>query len=293
MKKNIKKLIFLIIIVGFLFLFSSIVNVEAKRGCCSHHGGVCTYKCADDVSVGHCCCDGSSLSTTCAPYYTGCPSALMPKLELTKQKIDYTILTTADVEVTRVIDGDTIEVKFIDGIIEKVRLIGIDTPETVHPSKPVECFGKEASTKMKELVEGKIVRLERKAEENRGGYGRLLRYIYIDNFFVNAEMIKQGFAYAYIKYPFDSNLMEEFKQYEREARENEIGLWSPNTCDGVATSIILVEKDGQFLADISEKVEISKNIEKKWASENNKLVWMLFLFGIGIVIYYMVRKKSK
>ncbi|MEW6606065.1 MAG: thermonuclease family protein [bacterium] len=113
--------------------------------------------------------------------------------------------------------------------------MGIDTPETVDPRKPVECFGKEATQKMKELVDSKTVKLVRgKESSNRDRYSRLLRYIYlIDNTFVNAEMIKQGYAYAYTKYPFE--YMEEFKRYEREARENNRGLWAPGVCEAEQT----------------------------------------------------------
>ena len=206
-------------------------DVNARQGCCSHHGGVCGCR----------CCDGTSLSAKCAPYYPSCSSNsnsdFLQKLlkkessEPTIPKKDYTTLATTSAEVIRTVDGDTIEVKFPDGAIKKVRLIGIDTPETVDPRKPVECFGKEASAKMKELVNGKTVTLKRKLNENRDGYGRLLRYVYVGDLFVNAEMIKQGFAYAYTKYPFDAALMEEFRQYEKEARENKLGLWADGICE--------------------------------------------------------------
>ena len=121
--------------------------------------------------------------------------------------------------VKRVIDGDTIELA--NG--EKVRLIGVDTPETKHPHKPVEYFGEEADRFTKKMVEGKKVRLEFDWQE-RDRYGRLLAYVYLtDGTFVNAEIIKQGYGHAYTKYPF--KYLEEFRQYEREARENKIGLW--------------------------------------------------------------------
>lgn len=151
-----------------------------------------------------------------------------PAIPLTEQEI-------TSVSVVRVIDGDTIEVKFENGALEKVRLIGIDTPETKDPRKPVECFGQEATKKMEELVNGKTIKLDRKKEENRDTYDRLLRFIYVGNTFVNAEMIKQGYAYAYLKYPFDSKLMEDFKSYEKEARENQRGLWAPEACANTST----------------------------------------------------------
>ena len=123
---------------------------------------------------------------------------------------------------TRVIDGDTIAVEK-NGKKEKVRLIGADTPETVHPSKPVEYFGKEASEFTRKNVEGKRVRLEYDWQ-NRDKYGRLLAYVYIeDGTFLNAEIIRQGYGFAYTRYPF--KYLEDFREYEREARGNNRGLW--------------------------------------------------------------------
>ena len=123
---------------------------------------------------------------------------------------------------SRVLDGDTIVVE-IEGKQEKVRLIGVDTPETVHPQKPVEYFGKEASDFTRKIVEGKRVRLEYDWQR-RDKYGRLLAYVYLeDGTFLNAEIIKQGYGFAYTRYPF--KYLDEFRQYEREARENKRGLW--------------------------------------------------------------------
>jgi micrococcal nuclease len=123
---------------------------------------------------------------------------------------------------TRVIDGDTIIVN-IEGKKEKVRLIGVDTPETKHPKKPVQRFGKEAYLFTKKMVEGKEVRLEYDWQK-RDKYGRLLAYVYLmDGTFLNAEIIKQGYGFAYTKYPF--KYLDEFRRYEREARENGRGLW--------------------------------------------------------------------
>lgn len=123
---------------------------------------------------------------------------------------------------TRVIDGDTIVVE-MDGKHEKVRLIGVDMPETVHPSKPVEYFGKEASEFTKNMVEGKQVRLEYDWQK-RDKYGRLLAYVFlIDGTFVNAEIIKQGYGHTYTRFFF--KYLDEFRKHEREARENNRGLW--------------------------------------------------------------------
>ena len=123
------------------------------------------------------------------------------------------------VRVKRVIDGDTI--LLADG--ERVRLIGVDTPETKHPQKPVERFGKEAYLFTKRMVEGKEVHLEYDWQR-RDKYNRLLAYVYLlDGTFLNAEIIKQGYGFAYTRFPF--KYLEEFRKYEREARENKRGLW--------------------------------------------------------------------
>ncbi len=122
--------------------------------------------------------------------------------------------------VIRIIDGDTIE---IEGG-QKVRYIGIDTPETVHPSKPVECFGIEASNKNKELVEGKKIKLEKDVSET-DQYGRLLRYVWIGDIFINDYLIRQGYAYA-STYPPDVKYSEQFLQAQQEAKENNRGLWA-------------------------------------------------------------------
>lgn len=121
--------------------------------------------------------------------------------------------------VTRVIDGDTIE---IEGG-QKVRYIGIDTPETVDPRKPIQCFGVEASNKNKELVSGKRVRLEKDVSET-DKYGRLLRYVYIGDTFVNLELVKQGYAYSY-SYPPDVKYQNQFTDAQRQAKDQNKGLW--------------------------------------------------------------------
>ena len=119
----------------------------------------------------------------------------------------------------RVIDGDTIQ---LDGK-ENVRLIGVDTPETKDPRRPVQEFGQEAYEFTRSLAEGKKVRLE--YDQTRTDvYRRTLAYVYLeDGTFLNAEIIKHGFGFAYTKYPF--KYMEAFRGYERAAREKEIGLW--------------------------------------------------------------------
>ena len=122
-------------------------------------------------------------------------------------------------KVVKVLDGDTMILS--NG--EKVRLIGVDTPEVAHPLKSVQYFGKEASSFTKKMVEGKKVRLEFDWQR-RDRYNRLLAYVYLeDGTFVNAEIIKQGYGFAYTRFPF--NYLEEFRRYQREAREKNRGLW--------------------------------------------------------------------
>ena len=145
-------------------------------------------------------------------------------------------------EVTRVVDGDTIEVR-ITGRVDgpgagdvriggsyDVRLIGIDTPESVKPNSPVECFGREASAAAKVLLEGSDVRLVKDVEET-DRYDRLLRYVYMGQELANARLVVNGYAAAYTYTP-NIRHSELFVQLQRDAREHERGLWSPETCNG-------------------------------------------------------------
>ena len=127
--------------------------------------------------------------------------------------------------VVRVIDGDTIVVS----PNEKVRLIGVDTPETVHPNKVVACFGKEAKQFTRDAVEGKTIRLVMDTvnakRQHKDRYGRTLAYAYLpDGKMLNAELIRQGYAHAYTRFSF--RYLVEFKQLERQARIQTVGLWS-------------------------------------------------------------------
>ena len=127
--------------------------------------------------------------------------------------------------VERVVDGDTIIVQGVG----RVRLIGVDTPETVHPRRPVECFGKEASAFTKRLLEGRRARLEYDRERT-DRYGRTLAYVYLPNgTFANAEIVRQGYGHAYTRFPF--RYLDEFRQHEREARRGERGLWGAKCTD--------------------------------------------------------------
>lgn len=128
----------------------------------------------------------------------------------------------AGARVVRVVDGDTIRVTF-GGREHAVRYIGVDTPESVDPRRPVQPLGKEASARNKELVEGKTVRLEKDVSET-DRFGRLLRYVYVDDQMVNATLVQEGYARA-VSYPPDVKHQELFRRLEREAREAKRGLW--------------------------------------------------------------------
>jgi len=122
-------------------------------------------------------------------------------------------------------DGDTISVD-MNGKTERIRLIGVDTPETHDPRKPVECFGLAAADYTKKLIGDGPVRLEADSlSTNRDRYDRLLRYVYTsDNKLVEAEIIRGGYGFAYVSFPFSK--LDEFRAYEKEAREANRGLWS-------------------------------------------------------------------
>lgn len=121
--------------------------------------------------------------------------------------------------VTRVIDGDTIELE----TGQKVRYIGIDTPETKDPRSAVECFGQEAAQRNAELVADKYVQLEKDISET-DRYGRLLRYVFVDGKLVNQLLVEEGYAVA-SSYPPDVAKQEVFREAEAQARLHLKGLW--------------------------------------------------------------------
>ena len=134
-------------------------------------------------------------------------------------------------KVTEFADGDTIVVN-MDGKDERIRMIGVDTPETKDPRKAVQCFGQAASDFTKQLIGDKPVRLEADAlSSNRDRYDRLLRYVYLpDGRLVQAEIIREGYGFAYTSFPFTKS--DEFKAHEAYARDNNRGLW--NDCQPTA-----------------------------------------------------------
>lgn len=150
------------------------------------------------------------------------------------------VATTSPVQiyypVTGVVDGDTIKVD-MNGGATTLRLIGLDTPETVDPRKPVQCFGKEASNKAKETLVGKKVRIEKDPTQGEyDKYNRVLAYIYLeDGLFYNQFMIEEGYAHEYT-YATPYKYQAEFKAAQKSAETQQKGLWSSATCSGNTTS---------------------------------------------------------
>lgn len=128
--------------------------------------------------------------------------------------------------VMRAVDGDTLEVRLDDGDVETVRLIGVDTPETVKPDTPVQCFGPRASAFEHRFSEGKRVRLV-VGVEPRDVYGRLLAYAWIGHRFLEVELLRRGLARTLTFHPND-RFAPRFEKLERAAAKRGKGLW--NAC---------------------------------------------------------------
>jgi len=272
---------------GFgLILLALLVSPElssARQGCCSSHGGVC----------GCSCCDGTSLSATCRPYYPECnrtreKSKIEQIIDEKKQWTGFCHDTIGEdsyydleegclckdgfelglsgfcekvqvfeseyVPIVEVVDGDTVKVKR-SLKTETIRIIGIDTPETKDPRYPVQCFGKEATNKAKELLDGKRVILETKEERDK--YGRLLAYIRVDREDFGENMIGGGFAFHYRQYPHDR--MEAYDKAENFARENDRGLWRQDTCNGQKTAEIEIQEEVETVEPEQEEEQVSED----------------------------------
>jgi len=177
--------------------------------------------------------------------------------------------------VTKVIDGDTIMVKINDKE-EAVRLIGIDTPETVDPRKTVQCFGKEASEKMKELLENKMIKLEADTTQNdRDKYNRLLRYVYLeDGTFINKKLIEEGFGFEYT-YQIPYKFQMEFKVAQKMAEEKKIGLWADGVCPTPTvakistTPTMTVQNNFGFVCDCNKSCTKISSCDEAYFQLNN------------------------
>ncbi len=134
-------------------------------------------------------------------------------------------------QVVKVLDGDTFQIK-INKEIVTVRMLGIDTPETVDPRKGIQCYGKQASDKTKELLLGKYVSLSIDSSQNTTDkFGRILAYVNVkDGIPINQYLLEYGYAREY-KYKFDYQERKEFKKLENLAKKKKIGLWG-TACQG-------------------------------------------------------------
>lgn len=129
--------------------------------------------------------------------------------------------------VVDVVDGDTIKVK-LDGKVETIRFILVDTPETKHPNKPVQPCGPEASAFTKRLVSGKKVELEFDVQE-RDKYGRLLAYVYVGGKSVQEVLLAEGLAKVSV-YPPNVKYVDKYRAIEKKAKEAKKGIWSDKPC---------------------------------------------------------------
>ena len=127
-----------------------------------------------------------------------------------------------EAQVRRVVDGDTIDVSVGAGT-RRIRYIGMNTPESVDPNRPVQCFGKEAAERNRLLVEGKRVRLERDISET-DRFGRTLRYVWVGDVQINARLVQEGYAQVAM-FPPDVRYQDLFVRLQREAQEAKRGLW--------------------------------------------------------------------
>jgi len=146
-----------------------------------------------------------------------------------KDYLPFLDISEMEATVVRVIDGDTIEVDII-GMRFKVRYIGIDTPELDDKQPEFRALAQEATRLNRELIEGKVVRLE-KDVSGTDDFGRLLRYVYVDDIFVNAELVRQGLAWAE-PYEPDTKYQDYLEELEAEARQAGRGLWAPTLSPG-------------------------------------------------------------
>ena len=165
-------------------------------------------------------------------------------------------------KVVRVIDGDTVKIDY-NGKATNVRLIGVDTPETVHPNKPVEAYGKEASNFTKNLLLGESVYLRFDIDKT-DKYGRLLAYLYRapDGLFVNLEIVRQGYGHAYTQFPFKH--IELFRYYGNRARTAGKGLYGtpqPSVSEG-APSV-----DSEAIGETSDEQVFRTRTGKKYHRE--------------------------
>jgi len=168
----------------------------------------------------------------------------------TEQSAD---IHTFDAEVVSVTDGDTIKVK-INGQVEAVRFLLVDTPETNHPRLGEQPFGQEAKAFTKNMLEGKTVQLEKDVSDG-DKYGRLLYYLYVDGKSVQEELLRNGLARVAYVYVPNTKYVDQYYRIQKEAQEKGIGIWSVEN---------YAQKDG-FHKEIIEKNQSKTNNQNQSA----------------------------
>lgn len=177
--------------------------------------------------------------------------------------------------VTHISDGDTITVS-IGGKEEKVRIIGLDAPET----SPMECFGNESSAQLSFFLTGKNVTLGTDSSDDRDNFGRLLRYVFLDGRDIGAEMIREGYAASYRKYPHSRT--DSYNALEMEAKNIRAGLWA--SCGESRSSISLVPLSIVPAAATSKK---PNDLEQVQAAEGSSCVIKGNVNSKGEMIYHV------
>jgi len=176
------------------------------------------------------CIGAAFVAGLCSGKKSDVPTAPMPQVAAALPTVASNPATTQEkaalYPVVKVVDGDTIDVS-VNGEKIRVRLIGLDTPEIVDPRKPVQCFGREASEKAHEILDGTSVRLEMDPSQgDLDKYGRTLAYVFLKDWTNFAElMITEGYGHEYT-YNLPYRYQAEFKAAEAEAREEKKGLWA-------------------------------------------------------------------
>lgn len=265
-----------IIVAIFVFIVGSFVTVSnselKKSNINAKDNGIETVQSIEDNN------DSFPIIPVVEPDTKGIEKDEPPEKESdsTRDAKDDNIISAITLEtatVTKHVDGDTVYVELEDGKEYKLRMIGVDTPETVHPSKPVEFFGKEASDFTKSTLLGKTVYLEKDVSET-DRYDRLLRYMWLEqpaeinedeikSKMFNAILVTNGYAQV-STYPPDVKYQDYFIAFANDAREKEIGLWSEsNDIDTVKSQINTSSTTGT-----STSTSSGSNIEDK--SEPNK-----------------------
>lgn len=224
--------------------FEDVPALATSKTCSKRCSTTCSKSCTTTRGCSRLCksltegCGGSSSFKSSSPPSPPSPSK---KLEESLEQEQLPPIPVRDFSgsksyrVIRVVDADTVVIK-IDDTETTVRLIGVDTPETVHPQKAVEAYGREASRFLTNLLKGESVYLEYELDSITDKYNQTLAYVYRapDGLFVNLEIIRQGYGHTYTQFPFEH--LNLFRYYEQRAREVGKGLWEDTSLSSPKSS---------------------------------------------------------